>query len=120
MPMRFTTTAGGTGYADIRVGEGHGIHQALIDVSNVAADIDADGFIPPGLPLQAAGTLISAPGQTAKYVVGPEPVKTGASDDFGNALLDGALNQDMIEDNLGRALTADEIAALAAGGFKLV
>lgn len=119
MPMSFESTAGGTGYVDIRVGKGHAIHQAFLDVSLIT-DVDSDGYIPPGLPLQASGAPISAVDQVAKYVVGPEPVEEGAADHFGNALLDGALNQDAIEDNLGRVLTADEIAALADGGFKLV
>ena len=119
MPISFERTAGGTGYVDVRVGEGHAIHQATLDVSGIT-DVDADGYIPPGLPLQASGAPVDAVDQTAKYVVGPEAVKEGDADHFGNALLDGALNQDAIEDNLGRALTANEIAALASGGFKLV
>lgn len=118
MPMSFESTAGGTGYVDIRVGRGHAIHQAFLDVSAITAD--AEGYIPPGLPLTAAGAPIAAPGEVAKYVVGPEAVEEGSADHFGNAFLDGALNQDAIEDNLGRVLTANEIAALAAGGFKLV
>lgn len=120
MPISVTTTAGGTGYVDIRVGGSHNIHQALIDVSNIAADIDDDGYIPPGLPLQAAGTLVSGADQVVAFVVGPEAVQAGAADHMANVFLDGALNRDAIEDNIGRALSANEVAALAAGGFKLV
>lgn len=118
MPINFTSTAGGVGFVDIRVGVGHAIHQVKLDVSAITAD--ADGYIQPGLPLQADGSPISGTSQVAKYVVGPEPVLEGAADHFGNAFLDGALNQDAIEDNLGRVLSANEIAALADGGFKLV
>lgn len=118
MPITSSSTAGGTGYIDIRVGTAHNVHQATLDVSAITAD--ADGYIPPGLPLQASGAPVSGVSQTAKYVVGPEAVKEGAADHFGNVLLDGPLNQDAIEDNLGRVLTADELSALAAGGFTLV
>lgn len=118
MPITVTTTAGGTGYADIRVGTSHNIHQALFDVSEITAD--ADGVIPPGLPLQASGAPVTGSSQTVKYVVGPEGVKKGAADHLGNVFLDGPLNLNMIEDNLGRVLNANEIAALAAGGFKLI
>lgn len=118
MPIQITTTTGGTAYADIRVGTNHNVHQAILDVSEITAD--AEGYYPPGLPLQASGAPISGSSQTAKYVVGPEAVKEQAADFFGNVLLDGSLNQDMMEDNLGRVLSANEIAALAAGGFKLI
>lgn len=119
MPISFTATpAPGTGYADIRVGGSHNIHQAPIAAAVTA---DAQGYFMPGTPLQADGTAISAGSQVAKFVVGPEAVRkaaTGATQ--GNTFLDGAISQDMIEDNLGRVLNANEIAALAAGGFKLV
>lgn len=118
MPISITSTAGGTGYADIRVGDSQNVHQALFDVSAITAN--ADGYIPPGLPLQADGSAISAGSQTAAFVVGPEAVKEGAADHFGNVFLDGVFNRDMIEDNLGRVLNANELAALTAGGFKLV
>ena len=118
MPITITTSPGGTAYADIRVGTVHNIHQALVVVAGVTAD--ADGMIPPGLPLQADGTVVSGASQTAKYVVGPEAVRKGAANHFANAILDGALNQDMIEDNLGRPLTANEVSALTAGNFTLI
>ena len=118
MPLSITSTAGGTGYADIRVGDSHNVHQMLFDVSAITAD--SDGYIPPGLPLLADGSAVSGADQTATGVVGPEPVKEGAADHFGNVILDGALNRDMIEDNLGRSLSANELTALANGGFTLV
>lgn len=121
MPISVETTAGGTGYVDIRVGEGHGIHQALLDVAALAAD--ADGYYPPGQPILASGAPVTQGVDTAEVahaVIGPEPVKEGAANHFGNVILDGTLNRDAIEDNLGRALTANELSALADGGFKLI
>ena len=121
MPISIERTAGGTAYVDVRVGEGHGIHQATLDVSALTAD--ADGYIPPGQPILDTGAPVTQGVDTAEVaygVVGPEAVKEGDADHFGNVILDVALNRDPIEDNLGRALTANEISALAEGGFKLV
>lgn len=122
MPITVTNTAGtGPAYINIRVGDAHNIHQLKLDVSGLTANDDADGYLPPGLPLLATGLPVSAPAQTAVAVVGPEAVKLSATDDhFGNVILDGVLNQDAIEDNLGRVLSADELAALGLGGFTLV
>lgn len=114
MPMRVTNTAAkGTAYADIRVGEGHGIHQVKLDVSTLGGVDDADGVLPPGLPIKADGTPVTAGAQAAYGVIGPEPVKLGADDHFGNVILSGNVNRDMIEDNLARAVSADELTALA-------
>ena len=118
MPLSVSSTAGGTAYVEIRVGDSHNIHQQVFDVSALTAD--ADGYIQPGLPLLAAGGPVSGADQTATGVVGPEPVKEGAADHFGNVILDGVLNKDAIEDNLGRVLSANELTALANGGFTLV
>jgi hypothetical protein len=120
MPMSVSSTPGGSAYVDIRVGDSHNIHQILLDVSGLTAADDADGYLPPGLPLLATGLPVSGAGQTAVAVLGPEAVKIGTDDIFGNCFLDGALNQDAIEDNLGRVLSANEIAALGLGGFTLV
>ena len=108
MPMRFESTAGGTGYGDIRVGEVQ-VHQVKLDVSDLYDDTDDDGFLPPGTGISATGTLAHASG-TAVAVIGPEPVKIGTAADgddvFGNAIFAGVLNGDMIADNVGSALAA--------------
>lgn len=113
MPISFTTTSGGTAYADIRVGHVDQ-HQCLIDVSALSGAVDADGYLPPGLPLDATGGPVGT-SEDAFAIVGPAPVKLLAADHFGNAIMGGVLNKDMIEDNLGRALTADELAGIASG-----
>ncbi len=120
MPLSFTAATGGTAYADIRVGDSHNVHQVLLDVAALAALDDADGFLPPGLPVLAAGGPVTGAAQTVFGVIGPEPVKMGAANHYGNVFLDGALNRDMIEDNLGAGLSANQVSALAEGGFKLV
>ena len=120
MPIEVTKTTGGIGYIEIRLDpKGCETHQAKMDVSELGGVDDADGYLPPGLPLQADGSPVDASSQTAVYVVGPEPVKVGAVDHFGNVILNGILVRDAIEDNLGRVLSANELAALTAGGFRL-
>jgi hypothetical protein len=113
MPISVTSTAGGTGYVDIRVGTCQ-IHQMLVDVSTLGSADDADGYLPVGLPLNATGAPVGT-GEDAYGIVGPEPVLLGTVDHFGNCILAGVLNRDAIEDNLGRALSADELAGIASG-----
>jgi hypothetical protein len=121
MPINVTSTAGGTGYIEIRLDpKGCETHQAILSVSALGAADDANGYLPPGLPLKADGTPVTGSGQTAAYVLGPEAVKLGAANHFANVILNGFLVRDAIEDNLGRALSADELAALTAGGFRLI
>lgn len=110
MPMNVTNTAAaGVNYGDIRVGEGHTIHQIKLDVSDLYDDTDAGGYLPPGLGIAAAGTLAHVSGTTV-CLVGPEPVYIGkvtsTVDVFGNAIFAGGVNGDMIADNVGAALAA--------------
>ena len=121
MPISVDRTAGGTGYVDIRVGEGHGIHQATLDVAALTAD--AEGYYPPGQPILESGAPVTQGVDTAEVayaVIGPEAVEEGGANHPGNVLLNGPLNRDAIEDNLGRALTANEVSALSDGPFQLV
>jgi hypothetical protein len=121
MAIGVTVTPGGTGYIEIRLDpNGCETHQAKFDVSELGAADDSDGMMPPGLPLQADGSPVDGAAQTAAYVVGPEAVRLGSADFFGNVILNGILVRDAIEDNLGRVLSANELAALTAGGFRLV
>lgn len=106
MPISFERTAGGTGYADIRVGEGHGIHQIKLDVAALAGEADADGYLPPGLGIADNGAPAHAAATTAVGVIGPEAVKLGDSDHFGNAIFTGVVNGDMIADNVGTAIAS--------------
>lgn len=119
--IRFENQAGGTGYIEVRLDPNRcTMHQAVFAVAGLAASKDADGMIPPGLPLQASGAPVSGAGQTVTDVVGPGAVRLGAANHFGNTIKAGHLVRNAVEDNLGRVLTADELSALAAGGFKLV
>lgn len=118
MPISVGSTEGpGTGYADIRVGECQ-VHQVKLDVSALSGAVDEDGVLPPGLPLQIDGTPVGN-GDDVYGLIGPEPVLMGDDDHFANLIIMGAVNQNMIEDNLDRALTSDEKAGFP-GGLKLI
>lgn len=110
MPMRVTATAAlGLSYIDIRVGEGHTIHQTLLDVSDLYDDTDDQGYLPVGFGISATGTAAHASGTTV-CLIGPEPVYIGlvtsTTDVFGNAIYAGGVNGDAITDNVGTALAA--------------
>jgi hypothetical protein len=121
MPISVTNTAApGRAYIDVRVGECQ-IHQGLIDVSTLGSNDDADGYLPPGLPILTNGAPVSGATDVVLGVIGPEPVKLGTADRFGNVILSGNLNRDAIEDNLGRSLSANELASLAlVGAIRLI
>lgn len=108
----------------------------LIDLSTLSTDeVDADGYLKPGVPIQlpgdvgaagAAGALVSAADERAGVVV----EATKVADDNANLATDPdvevaigfqcAINRAILEDTLGRVLTAAEITALQAGNVEVV
>jgi hypothetical protein len=110
--MSVTNTAAlGLSYVDIRVGEGHTIHQRELDVSDLYDETDAQGYLPPGLGLTGANpATIAHESGTTVYLIGPEPVYIGTVtstvDVFGNVIAAGGVNGDAIADNVGAALAA--------------
>ena len=128
MPISIDTVAGGTSYANPFVGPVDHPAAVRVDVSGLTSDeIDQNGYLKPGVPLDRDGVLVGT--GVAVYGVSLEPIKVAASNaaadiaaatDVDVALgLVGAVNRAVIEDILGRALTADEIAGFAAGGSKI-
>jgi hypothetical protein len=115
MLERTTLDTGGVSYMDIRFGEGHGIHEGLLDAAGLAASRNADLDLPPGLPVLATGLPVSGAGQSAYGIIGPEAQKLGSVNRFGNMIFSGPLNRDAIEANLGRVLSANELSAIATG-----
>lgn len=101
-----------------------------LDVSTLTAvEVDAYGYIKPGVILQQNGAIITAANQTAYGVVIEAEKLPGRSNNTGLAAdttdpliavcTDGLINRDIVKDNLGRDLNPNELAALAAGGFKV-
>jgi hypothetical protein len=101
----------GGGYLNVRASnEGAGIHQKKLSAAALAGSRDAQGHLPPGLPIAADGTPATDGVKAVVCIVGPDSVRLGDKDVFGNAIFSGLLNRKAIETNLGRALSAEEIA----------
>lgn len=104
--------------------------EVRVDISDLTtAEVDADGYLKPGVHLRKTGDVIAA--GNALYGVTIEPVKIVAAGPTDASLAAntgtfpvvvgtiGSVNRDVVEDNLGRALTADEIASYDIAGSKL-
>jgi hypothetical protein len=130
MPLKSTKTAGAQVYGSAFLNPIEQMDHVKIDVSTLTTDeVDTNGYIKPNVPLQAAGTLVSGASQTV-YGLTIEatqiPGRTSNANLAGDttdpliAVCTSALiNRDIAEDNLGRAFSANELAALTAGGFKV-
>lgn len=132
MPAHIKKTAGGTTYAPPFLGEILAMEQVLVDISELTTDeVDADGWLKPGVPFKQDGTLADGSGHI--YAVNPEPQNlrmavlpptngTLSGDTrtypLGMGTI-GTVNRDVIEDNLGRALTANELTAFATAPCKI-
>lgn len=140
LSKRTTLTEGAT-YGDPFVGPYEHTHAVRLDVSSFtqgdgAAEIDSKGYIRPGTPVQlnvtgtpvgaVHGAKVTAADQRAGVVI--EPIKvlqtgetpaTGTDQDLAVAF-NTAINRAIVEDNLERALSAAEIAALNAAGVEVL
>lgn len=129
MPLtRRSLMEGGEIYPLPFVGPYDHTHAISVDLSALTDDeIDADGYLKPGVPLTDDGALLGA----GDYVFGVtiEPLKVAddnaaatiaalGSVDVALATI-GQVNRAVVEDILGRALTADEVAGFTTAGSKL-
>jgi hypothetical protein len=130
MPISVSRTTGKTAYHSALIGNYETLH-VKVDVSALTnKEIDAQGFLKPGVPLSLAGILLTgAAGEVP--CVSIEPIKVAASnsnadiaaitnDPFVALAVNGVLNRDIMEDNLDRVLSVAEIAALNGPNSKLV
>ena len=117
-------------YPPVFVGDILDMQQVVVDVSTLTTkEVDADGWLKPGVAFQKDGTLVSG-GSQFVYAVNHEPQKlflatvpptdgTLAADTstvpLGMATI-GMVNRDVAEDILERAYTANELAAFDAAG----
>ena len=131
MPLAVSKATGTTGYGHPFTGAVLGLQQVVVDISELTtAEVDADGFLKPGVPFKKDGTLADGTSGEFIYAVNPEPISIAhatipptdvslAADTrtypIGMATI-GEINRDIVEDNLGRALTASELAAFNAAG----
>lgn len=100
-----------------------------IDLSALTDDeIDAKGYLKPGIPFQKDGTLVGAGDRLFGVTV--EEVKVADDNEAGTIAAlttqevavgtEGTIVQDVAEDMLGRAYTADEVTAFADSRITLV
>jgi hypothetical protein len=128
MPTSFTKTAsGGTDYGSPFVGPiDHTIGIPILVDDLTTAEVDANGVLKPGVPVKRNGGLVNGAGQVVFGCIA-EATKVAASNSATDlaavttdpevaVVLIGCLNRDIVEDILGRALSADEVSALAAAG----
>lgn len=125
MPGTVTKTTGAIGYGKPFIDGPRDVLHVKVDLSALTtAEVDADGQLKAGVPLTIDGLLIGA-ANTKRVGVTPNEVKiaetnTGlagiVNDLFVAVAFSGTCNRDSMEDNLGRALTANEIAGLDAAG----
>lgn len=98
-----------------------------VDISDLTTkEVDTFGYLKPGVPFAKAGDLVGS--GIPVYGVSLESIRiitytpTDAllAADTGTVAVAvgtvGVVNRDIMEDNLGRALTADEIAGFALAG----
>lgn len=135
MPIGIKTTAGGLGHAPVFVGGPKLTDVVQVDISDLTTkEIDQDGYIKPGVPLQKTGDSIAVASGAAVYGVTIEAIKTphatipptdaSLAADTGTfpcvVGIMGLVNRDIAEDNLGRAYNADEIAGFDLAGSELI
>jgi hypothetical protein len=136
VPIDVRNTAGGSLYASPFVGPvDHTVH-VKVDLSGLTVDeVDAAGYLKPGVPLNNANpaVLIGASTVTFTYGVTVEATKlplatvpptnttlgTETADCLVAVCTHGVINRDVAEDNLGRAYTANELAAFVLPGSRL-
>lgn len=131
MPLHIKKTAGGTTYGPVFIGDILGMQQVVVDISTLTTDeVDADGYLKPGVAFQKDGTLVSAGSGQFVYAVNPEPQNlrmavlpptngTLSGDTrtwpLGMGTI-GEVNRDVAEDNMGRAYSSNELTAFNAAG----
>jgi hypothetical protein len=132
MPISVKATAGGSGYASPMVGPVDQTVHVKLDVSTLTtAEVDADGYLKPGVLVKQDGTPVAATQAVFGVVVEPTflalavipPTNTSLGADTSDPLIavctHGIVNQDIAAANLGRAYTAAEIAGFSLAGSTL-
>jgi hypothetical protein len=132
MPLSITNTAGGSSHGNPFVGPLNHTAHVKVDISGLTTnEVDEHGFLKPGVPLKQNGTLVGAGAfvfgvtvEAAKLnLTTVPPTNTTLGTETGDLFVAvgtiGQVSQDIIEDNLGRALTADELAGFDVAGSKI-
>lgn len=128
MPIGISATTGGLAHSNVFVGDITGTDVVLVDISDLTiAEVDADGYLKPGLPLKKDGSIVGSthvvwgvtiePTKLKHATIPPTDVSLAAdTGTFPVTVGFGLCNRDLMEDNLGRELTANEIAGFDLAG----
>lgn len=130
MPLsKRTLLTGDTPYHPVFQGRVDHTAQISINVTALTnAEVDTDGYLKPGVPFAADGTSVGAAEAVFGVVIEPIKVANGnaagdlsaADASFQIALgIEGVVNRHLIEANLGRVLTANELAGFALAPCKI-
>lgn len=131
MPIRIESTSQEVKtYGNVFLGPVDHQYQLLIDLSSLTTrEIDALGYLKPGVPFTRLGALVGAD-PAFVYGVTFEPIKVADDNETATiaALADqwvgvgviGAVIQDIAKFNLGSDYTANEIAGFDRAGSKIV
>lgn len=126
MPIRVATgAAGGTAYTSPFVGPVDHTKQIAVNIANLTTDeVDPNGYLKPGVPLTSGGALVTT--GLAVFGVTIEAIKLVANNGAArtgtfqvSVGIIGAVSQDVIESNLGRALAAVEVTGFGLAGSTL-
>jgi hypothetical protein len=130
MPIKVNNavTAGGRSTESPFVGPVDHTVGIVVPITGLTAfEVDKNGRLKPGIPLTRAGGLVGAGVAVYGCTVGtPKVAKSNAAADIAAAgsmevavALIGTVNRAILEDSLGRVLTANEIAGFALAGSLL-
>jgi len=132
MPIMISSVAEQGTYGHPFVGDVLITDVVLVDISDLTtAEVDADGYLKPGVPFAKDGSTVGSGVPVYGVTIEPirlthatiPPTNVSLAADTGTMQVavgtHGLINRDICEDNLGRALTADEIAGFALAGSNL-
>lgn len=134
MPIAVTNVSAVTAYGNPIIGKAGMLKHIKVDLSGLTSDeVDADGYLKPGVVLkESAGLGILVGGTAAPIFVVPEATKlnvvtptttTTLSSETGDHMIGvagaGLVNRDVAEDNMGRAYTANELTSFVTAGTHL-
>lgn len=116
-------------YANPMVGPVNHTHQLAVNVAALTTrEVDSNGYLKPGVIFDKAGALVGvAPAYNYGIVVAPVKVaKSNSGTDLTAAGVQrvavcriGIVNGDIVEDNLGAVMTANELAGFERAGTHL-
>jgi hypothetical protein len=134
MPLQISTVAGNHLYASPMVGPVDHVLHKKVDISGLTTDeVDAEGFLKPGVVFkESAGLLILVGAAAGAIFIVHEAVRlpitlprdnttlaAETGDCFVGVATHGLVNRDIAEDNMGRAYTANELTSFVTAGTHL-